>query len=345
MNFNGALRSMRPIQKILVFSFSRIGDAALSTCMIQPLKRAFPSATLTYLVGPAAVPLLAGDPEVDAIYSHDREQYPGWKGRLRLVRELRRHRFDLVVDLRDAPYTWLIGAKRLGIGAYRQRRQRHIIGRFLDILERAGIPTEGARPHLTITPEEQVAARDWLCEQGISPREPILGLHPGGNWVYKLWPAERFGQVGDALRESHGAQTLVFAGPEEESLRTTVLETMRHPAVSVKDVSLRMLSALIQACDVYVGNDTGPMHMADALGTRVVALFEPTNDVRMGPYGKEHTILRSPLKLGCNPCYPGNSPGGCGQGFCESLFAIETAAVVEAVQRQMDAVLERKANR
>jgi len=318
---------------------THIGDAVLSTCVIEPLRRAFPGATMELLTGERAAPLFENEPEMARLIVVPHSKQRSLSERWRLIRSLRRRRFDVVVDLRDAPYSWLLGAKRIGLRDY---SRRHAVDRYLDALSRAGIPTEGARPRLTLSEAERQRANDWLRTNGVSFDKPLVGVHPGGNWAYKLWEAERFAAVADALAESHGAQTLVFAGPGESPLRERVVSAMSARAFPVGDVTLRMLAALIAACDLYIGNDTGPMHIAAAVNTRVVALFEPTDDLRSGPYGSEHTVVRSGLRWGCNPCHPGKRPGGCGRGFCEPLLRIEAPTVIEVARRQLDAAWEEK---
>ena len=106
---------------------------------------------------------------------------------------------------------------------------------------------------------------------------------------------------------------------------------MDVPLILVKAENLRYLAVLISACDVYIGNDTGPMHIAAAVDTPVVALFGSTNHHRSGPYGDKHTVVQSGINLGCNPCHPGRDPGGCSAGSCEVIAGIAVEQLLEAV--------------
>ncbi|MBM3213619.1 glycosyltransferase family 9 protein [Candidatus Poribacteria bacterium] len=333
---------MRARANILVLGFTNIGDAVLSTCVVEPLRAHSPEARLTFLAGERAAPILDGEPGIGTVYRYSPSVHRGVRGRWLLVRELRARRFDLVVDLRDAPYSRLLGARRIGLREY---GRVHAVDRYLGALRAAGITTDQARPALTPTALECDASRAWLRQSGIRSDRPTVGIHPGGNWAYKLWLPDRFAAVADGLSADFEAQTLVFAGPGEKAMASECAEACRHPATAVGDVSLRMLAALIQACDLYVGNDTGPMHIADAVGTRVVALFEPTDDVRSGPYGREHSVIRSDMDLGCNPCHPGKTPGGCGKGFCEPLHSITSDRVLVEARRQLADILTRKGSR
>ena len=319
------------LKKILVFSFSFIGDAVLSTSVIQPLRRHFSDAHITFLVGPRAFDLLAPKPNIDATLVYDnRGEHAGWKGRLRLIKTLRREKFDLVVNLRDSLTARCIGAKHWGM--VHGESNRHAVTRYLDVLQRHGIDTTDAHPHLQLTEDEQTLAHRFLTEAGITSERLLIGIHPGGNWVYKLWNAENYALVANALCKEQNAAILLFAGPNERELQAQVAKMMDVPPILVQTENLRHLAALISVCDVYIGNDTGPMHIAAAVDTPVVALFGSTNHIRSGPYGEKHTVLQSGIELGCNPCHPGRHPGGCGAGSCEVIAGITVEQVLEAVE-------------
>ena len=320
------------MKRILVFSFSFIGDAVLSTAVIQPLRRHFPDAHITFLVGPRAFDLLATDPNIDATLVYDNQgKHTGWKGRLRLIKTLRFGRFDLVVNLRDSLMARCIGTEHWGM--MRGDSNRHAVIRYLEVLQRQGVDTTDAHPLLELTEAERTAARHFLIEAGLTSERLLIGIHPGGNWEYKLWDGNNYADVADILAEQLNATILLFAGPNERHLQTQVAEMMDALPILVQTNDLRHLAALISACDVYIGNDTGPMHIAAAVGTPVIALFGSTNHIRSGPYGDSHTVLQSGINLGCNPCHPGRHPGGCGVGSCAVIAGIRVEQVLEAVMR------------
>lgn len=320
------------MKKILVFSFSFIGDVVLSTAVIQPLRTHFPDAYIAFLVGSRAFGLLATAPHIDATIVHDNQgKHAGWKGRLRLIETLRFHKYDIVVNLRDSFTARCIGAKHWGMVT--GDSSRHAVTRYLEVLGEYGVDTTGARPHLQLTAEEQATAHRFLMDAGWTSERLLIGIHPGGNWKYKLWNAKNYAQVASTLAKRLDATILLFAGPEERELQIQVAQMMDNPPLLVTTENLRHLAALISACDVYVGNDTGPMHIAAAVDTPVVALFGSTNHIRSGPYGGEHTVLQSGIDLGCNPCHPGRDPGGCGAGSCEVIAGITTEQVLAAVER------------
>ena len=180
-------------------------------------------------------------------------------------------------------------------------------------------------------PSEERFAADFLCQNDISSQDLVIGIHPGGGWQYKLWPIERFAALGDLLSRNCGAKVLVFAGPDETSLQDHIAELMKSPPVLVKDVGLRELAALIQRCALYIGNDTGPMHIAAAVGTRVVAIFGSTSARRSGPYGSGHVVISK--AIGCSPCHPGRHPGGCKLGKCLAMEAVSIGEVSQVVER------------
>ena len=318
-------------KRILVFSFSFIGDAVLSTAVIRPLRRHFPDAHITFLVGPRAFDLLATDPNIDATLVYDNQgEHAGWKGRLCLIKTLRLGKFDLVVNLRDSLIARCIGAEHWGLA--RRNSNRHAVTRYLEVLQKQGVDTTKAHPFLELTKAERAAAHHFLRETGIESERLLIGIHPGGNWKYKLWDGKNYADVASILAGKLNATILLFAGPNERALQTRVAEMMETPPISAETDDLRHLTALISACDVYIGNDTGPMHIAAAVGTPVVALFGSTNHIRSGPYGDTHTVVQSGISLGCNPCHPGRHPGGCGAGSCEVIARISVEQVLDTVE-------------
>ena len=320
------------IKKILVFSFSFIGDAVLSTVVIGPLRQRFPDATITFLVGVRPFDLLAADPQIDQVLVYDNlGEHAGWRGKIRLIESLRREGFDLVVDLRDSLWSRFVGRKHWSMRS--RRGDIHAVTRYLNVLQRHGLNVNGARPQLQFT-AQRLAARDaFLTENGVECHRVLVGVHPGGNWVYKLWGSENFAQIADRLCERWNAQILLFAGPNERQLQTQVANLMRWKPICVKEGDLCQVAGLIAACNFYIGNDTGPMHIAVAVGTPIIAIFGSTNHYRSGPYGAEHIVVHSGVELGCNPCHPGKRPGGCGKDSCAVIEAVTVEQVFNAAEK------------
>ena len=319
------------MKKILVFSFSFIGDAVLSTAIIQPLRRHFSNSHITYLVGPLAVNLLTNDPQLDATLVYDnRGEHSGLSGRLKLIRSLRNQKFDLVVNLRDSFIARCIGAEHWGL--VRGDRNRHAVTRYLDVITNYGVDITEAHPHLQLTENEHSQAHRLLTEAGVESDKLIIGVHPGGNWEYKLWSVKKYAELADLLTEKYNATILLFAGPHERRLQSDVADMMNFQPIIIDTDNLREVAALIASCNIYIGNDTGPMHIASAVGTPVIALFGSTNYIRSGPYGDNHTVVQSGIDLGCNPCHPGRNPGGCGAGSCAVIDGITVEQVRQAVE-------------
>ena len=321
------------IKNILVFSFSFIGDAVLSTAVIEPLRRHFPGANISFLVGVQASGILSGDPTIDHVLVYDNGgRHRGWQGKLHLIRLLRSKRFDLVVDLRDSFWSRFVGAEHWGM-ALRGGGEVHAVRRYLDVLQRRGVDIVGARPELQFTDEEFAERERFLVENRIWRDRLVVGIHPGGNWRYKLWGAKKFAQLANRISNRWNAHILVFAGPDEYALQSEVAGFLDLSSILVKNRGLRGVAALIERCDFYLGNDTGPMHISDAVGTPVVAIFGATNHRRSGPYGEEHIVVQGDLNLDCSPCHPGKHPGGCRAGSCAVIEAVAVEQVLDALEK------------
>jgi len=316
-------------KNILIFSFSHIGDTVMSTSVIQPLKRIFKEAKITYLVGPRAYSVLTGDEMIDNLIVYDKDGvHSGISGKFRLVSELRKRQFDLVINLRDSFWARRIKAEHWGIPRSIDK-DTHAVDKYLMVLKENGIPVVEAKPTLHLSKSEIKEAKEFLKENEVVKR-PVIGIHPGGDWIYKLLPVEKFAKTADILISKFNAEILIFADPVERKLQNQMIELMDHDAVLTAGISLRMLAGLVKECDIYIGNDTGPMHIAAAMDTPVVAIFGSTNHHRSGPYGDRHIVVTSDLELDCSPCHPGRKPGKCGKGSCEVINAINVEQVVDA---------------
>lgn len=301
------------IRTILVIKLRAIGDVLLSTVVLRNLRHAFPQAAIHFLTEPPARDVVEGHPAVDRTILYDLAR----QGPLRYLWQIRRNRYDLVFDLFGNPRTALItrasGAPhRVGF-AFRARQYAYttvVRGRGdtvhntqfnLDALEALGIPIVDR----SLTFPVERADRDYVQEfiRNAGPfTNPIVALNTSGGWYTKRWPLERFAELADRIAAELGASIVLPWGPGQKEDADKVRSLMTRPAFVPPPTTLRQLAALLERCAFMVTTDSGPMHIASAVGTPVVGIYGPTNPVLQGPYGEGHVVVRREGLdcLGCN---------------------------------------------
>jgi ADP-heptose:LPS heptosyltransferase len=173
----------------------------------------------------------------------------------------------------------------------------------LDVLRSGEIPITSRKTFFNIPSETQTWAKSFLTEVGIDASKPIVAIHPGSPVPLKRWPAERFAELADILIER--TQVLFLGGADEEQLVEEIQSQMRHNFVNIAGrTNLQQLGAVLQNCHLFIGNDSGPMHIAAAVGTRVIGLFGPGSPQRFGPFGDNCVAIRK--KPDCPPCMKNN---------------------------------------
>jgi len=170
----------------------------------------------------------------------------------------------------------------------------------LDVLRSGEIPITSRKTFFNVPSETQTWARGFFSEIGIDISRPIVAIHPGSPVPLKRWPAERFAKLADILIERK-TQVLFLGGIDEKRLVEEIQSQMRHNSVNIAGrTNLQQLGAVLQNCHLFIGNDSGPMHIAAAVGTRVIGLFGPSSPQRFGPFGDNCTAIRK--EPDCPPC-------------------------------------------
>jgi ADP-heptose:LPS heptosyltransferase len=238
------------------------------------------------------------------------------------VAEVRARRFDLVVDLfgnpRSALLTACSGARyRLGYDvrgrrhAYNLRQPRHVLAngtprlRYatevnLDMARRLGADLADSRAELVVSDAEKRGARERLAGLGIGPDEHTVAILPSGSWPAKTWPEDRFARMADLIARRPRTRVVLLWGPGEEGIARRVAARMTESAEVAPPLGLRELMAFLQTVTLFVGNDSGPKHLAAAVGTPVVALYGPTRAATWHPPGTAHVAVSVPVP--CGPC-------------------------------------------
>ena len=347
--------------RILIVRLSALGDVVHALPMLDALRRAQPDAHIGWLVEEKAASLLSGHPQIDRLWVAPRAQLVKLLRRGRLIaalrlligfaRELRAAGYDLVVDAhsnaRSSFLAWCSGApRRIGFahgyakeGAgwlYTDRvvpaRPRQLkVQRALDLLRPLGIETRGARAVLGIPDATREWARAQVAQLG---GRPVVAIHPGVSDAgsIKQWDPERFGRTAVRLASERGARCLVTWGPRERDLALRVVAASDGAAVlGPQTGSILELAALYQACDLVIGADTGPLHLAAALGVAVVGLYGPKDPAIYAPWdartGEAAAVVRRPVY--CSPC----NRRTCSNVIC--MPAIQVGDVVAAAQGSM----------
>lgn len=331
--------------RILFIRIDRIGDMVLSTPAIRAVKEKYPLAELSVLASPVTAPLLEADPYVGAVIVWDSSR--GWRGALETVRKLRKARFDLAIDphtdyeIKTALIAFASGAEaRAGYDSYRRgifftlkaapaHERGHFVEEAFKVLKLLGIERAGREPELHISGGAEAEASAFLKNSGLDENNFLAAVHPGGYYPSQRWFPGGFAEVVCGLIEKHNAGVLLIgSGREQELLDDIIRRSSRgrgkNNVVKVINPRVDVLSALIRKCRVFVGNNSGPLHIAAALKVPSVSTMGPTDPVRWSPLGTDQIVLKGDAP--CGPCQAGSG------GTHECMKNITAAMVLESAE-------------
>jgi len=335
--------------KALLVRLSSIGDVVHTLPALAALHRHGWEAD--WLVEPASRVLLDGNPLLAQVVVAPSRKGFGWGKALTTVRTLRAQRYDVALDFqglwKSAAWARLSGAPRvvgwergsrrdpaslLLIGEPVERRGGgHVIDKNLELLRPLGIEAAGLR-EFPLPPSAEAVARVDAGLAGVGG-DGLVVLNPGGGWASKLWPAERFGELAKGLR-ALGLRPLVTWGPGEEGLADRVVAASAGAALRSFATTLLDFVEIARRARLVIAADTGPLHLACAVGTPVVALFGPTEPARNGPFAHADVVIRK--MPACAPCYSRTCARHAG-----IMSGIAVAEVLAAAGRRLGAARER----
>lgn len=303
-------------QRILLIKPSSLGDIVLALPALSALRRSFPQARISWLIRPEFAPLIEGHPHLDEIILFDRKflarawYSPTAFGSLvSLISWLRRSRFDAVLDLqglfRTASLAWLSGCKRRCGPVWGRELAHcfytttvpprmewvHVVDYYLRLVETMGASDLRVEFTLAEKPGPAAAARDLLSRHGADPQRYAV-IIPGSAQVSKCWPAERFAALADRIVSEHGLTIVATGGRAESGMIEQIRSLAKHPMANLAgQTSLPELTEVLRRAKLVVSNDTGPGHIAAALGRPLVMMFSWSNPLRVGPYGRPECIV------------------------------------------------------
>lgn len=339
-------------KSLLVRGVNWIGDSVMTLPAIRAIKRSLPESNISLLVKPWVSPIFEKNPFLDEILLYE-NKHQGFFGKIRIANMLHRKRFLCAILFQnafDAALLAFLSGIKERIGYDRDARgflltkkiplpeyykQKHQIFYYLNLLENIGIKTDLAYPYIYLLLEERLAARQTL----INLRKPILGVNPGATYgSAKRWFPERFAEIINWFISETGGSIIIFGSKNEtniaDDIYKKILPAFRSPEIALNlagNTSLRELITLISECDVFVTNDSGPMHIAYAVRTPMVAIFGSTDPALTGPppyaFMNNNIVIKS--ELSCSPCFKRE----CDKNDLNCMYAITSDDVYFAIKK------------
>ena len=291
----------------------------LLTPALRALKRAYPQSRMDLLLRPLVAELMADHPYVDGVIVDSKEQHRSrLKSLQQVTRAVQQAEFDLAVVLhptsfRNALIPFLarvpvrIGANINGRGfllteTCPNRRDCHEVHRYLRVLELLGIDTKDTSLEFWHTDVDRKTVRQMLTENGIAPNERHIGVNLGTTWQTKQWEVEKFAAALTQLERIINVPIVLTGHTSDTALGEALQRKVKASVINlIGETTLTQLGALIENCSLYLTCDSGPMHIAAAVGTPTIALFGPTCPVRHRPYAEGHCVIEK--RVPCRPCY------------------------------------------
>lgn len=326
--------------RFLLIRLSSLGDVIHTLPAAAALRDAFPSAQMDWVIDPRWARLLEGNPGLNEVISVDRKSA---RSVAKAVVRLRAAKYTCAIDFQSLYKSAILGfvsraPRRIGFNrSYARERLAaifytervdphgpHKVDHNMSLVERAGAKATEPRFPLAIFPEDDICAARELTAHGVVD---FFILNPGGGWPSKCWPPKRYGELHRKLIERYSWRSVVTFGPGEEDLARRVIEAGGDPPPVAIGLSLGPLMALIRRAKFVISADSGPLHIASALGTPIIGLYGPTDPARNGPYSKEDIVVRN--------AQPTETSYHRGKSHSASMLSITMDQVFDAVGRRL----------
>ncbi len=313
--------NMKEYKRILIIEVNWIGDVLFSTPFIKAIRKKFKNAHIACMTVPRCREILENNPNINEIIIYDEKgKHVSLLGKWRLIRKLRRKHFDLALILHRsftrALIAFLSGIKeRVGYDTKKRGflltkrvgfpdRELHKTEHFLKIAESLGCNIEDKSYEFFVTDKDRQYNKKELLKSGISENDLLVVINPGGNWGPKRWDPLKFAKLADRLIDKYRAKIILSGAKKDIALAEKVKSNMKNrPIIFAGKTNIKKLGALLERANFVISGDSGPMHMAVALKTNVVALFGPTSHHLTGPYGGgNYEIIKKEIECDV-PCY------------------------------------------
>jgi lipopolysaccharide heptosyltransferase II len=330
-------------ERILIFLPNWIGDVFFTTPAIHAIRLNYPKAHLTALVWPGSAEVLERNPDIDEImFNREKDRHRGFLGRWSLISEIRKKKFDLVFlfhrSRTRALMSFLSGIPyRIGYATKKRKAFLsvpllplnydivHRVEYYLGIVRGAGLEVAPPVQYVyQVSSDDSLWAKEFLSKRNMGAGDLKIVLSPGGNRASRRWSAGNFGKLAKKMIEAWGAKVILTGVHHHKEILQGVIQEASHPLISAVDqTNLKQLAALIKESHLYVGNDSGPTHLAQALQVPILAFYAAQHPDHTGPYGDGLKMLLYKNKGCAAPCYSQE---------CEWKKCIDEITVEEAFQ-------------
>ena len=288
------------VKRILIIRLAPLGETVLTTPVIRALRQHFQDAYIAYMVAPTREDLVSANPHLNEVLIYQ-ASVP------KLIYQIARRKFQMVVILQPTfrlvlhaflaripfriGFETNTGGKKLLSLAVPNDTSQHETQRYLDVVRALGVEVVDDEPEVFVDGVGRVWVDNFFENQNLDDGKPIIGLNPGAATTYRRWHAANFAVLGDRLHEAYGAHIVITTGPREGELAAQVAAQMSHSPVLVNQATPMQLASLLQRCNLYISNDTGPMHLSIAVKTPTIALFGASNLIQWAPPWDRHAVV------------------------------------------------------
>lgn len=318
-------KPLSPLNNFLIISTTGLGDTIWCTPALRALRQTYPDAHISVITSEIGAKVLEHNKHIDEIYILSDSPIFSL---FRFFFALKKSKFDVALIFHSSQRTILPFCALLEIpkivgtaGMHKEldellthpleKKEQHEIARRLEIVEAVGAHVSDYSLDLPVRKEDEDAVNRFLDGHGIPSHIPLIGLHPGAKNTFKQWEPKNFTEVGNRLHHHLGAQIFITGDHAEALLLLEIASKIPGAIPIAGELSIGVLTALIKRMSLFISNDTGPMHMAFAVGTPTIALFGPTDPKLCGPFHVKNVEVISVAKT-CAPCLGKE----CQEPFC-----------------------------
>ena len=348
-------------EKILIIKPSAFGDILHALALLDRIKTAYPDVSVSWVVNLAYADMLNQNKLIDELFVFDRKKWGKKRNILKTLKEsnkfigeIRKKKFDLVIDLqgllRSGLITFFSGSPlKIGLSDSREGsrycynrivkvhdKKRHAVDRYLKVFDLFDNP-DGKDYKISFpvywSDKTDKFVEKFFDDNKITSSDTVIALNPNSRWESKCWDSRKFVELADQITEQLGAKIVFIGGPSEREGVQRIIDMTKHKPFNLAgQTGLLELASLLKRVDCLVTNDSGPMHLAVAVHTPVIAIFGPTDPVKTGPYGEGHKVIQKNIE--CSVCF---------KRVCESKKCMALITVDEVLEN-LQKIVNKKTN-